>query len=136
MRGRRHSRSTPVRKPDRQFGLASNPDVRHFDVAPHMMEKASTIWASGTGIDRNPAGLIEVRRANDSSERCLSEDELAPIRQTSRKRESRSGYFSDVRTGRRIHRGSNHSSRSSETKLFDIEFSDLHLSEENSVELW
>ena len=57
-------------------GLADNTAVRHVNVMHHMMEKASTIWAPETGIDRNPASLIEVRRPNDSRERYLSEDEL------------------------------------------------------------
>ena len=57
-------------------GLADNTAVRHFNVMHHMMEKASTIWAPETGIDRNPASLIEVRRPDDSRERYLSEDEL------------------------------------------------------------
>jgi integrase len=41
-----------------------------------MMEKASTIWSKETGIDRNPADLVEVNRPDDSRERYLSEDEL------------------------------------------------------------
>lgn len=57
-------------------GLADNTAVRHFNVMHHMMEKASTIWAPETGIDRNPASLIEVRRPDDSRERYLSEEEL------------------------------------------------------------
>jgi integrase len=57
-------------------GLADNTAVRHFNVMHHMMEKASTIWSKETGIDRNPADLVEVNRPDDSRERYLSEVEL------------------------------------------------------------
>ena len=57
-------------------GLADNTAVRHFNVMHHMMEKASTIWSMETGIDRNPADLVEVNRPDDSRERYLSEVEL------------------------------------------------------------
>jgi integrase len=57
-------------------GLADNTAVRHFNVMHHMMEKASTIWSTETGIDRNPADLVEVNRPDDSRERYLSEVEL------------------------------------------------------------
>jgi integrase len=60
--------------------LADNTAVRHFNVMHHMMEKASTIWSPETGIDRNPASLIEVRRPDDSRERYLSEDELQRLK--------------------------------------------------------
>jgi integrase len=60
-------------------GLADNTAVRHFNVMHHMMEKASTIWSKETGIDRNPADLIEVRRPDDSRERYLSEEELGRL---------------------------------------------------------
>ena len=36
--------------------------VRHFNVMHHMMKKAATIWSKETGIDRNPADLVEIRR--------------------------------------------------------------------------
>ena len=45
-----------------------------------MMEKASTLWSKETGIDRNPASLIEVNRPDDSRERFLSEDELQRLK--------------------------------------------------------
>ena len=32
--------------------LAENTAVRHFNVTHHRMEKASTIWAPETGMDR------------------------------------------------------------------------------------
>jgi len=57
-------------------GLAHNTAVRHFNVMHHMMEKASTLWSKETGIDRNPADLVEVYRPDDSRERYLSAEEL------------------------------------------------------------
>src|ERR1700677_274931 len=57
-------------------GLADNTPVRHFNVMHHMMEKASTLWSKETGIDRNPADLVEVSRPDDSRERYLSVEEL------------------------------------------------------------
>ena len=53
-------------------GLADNTAARHFNVMRHMMQKASTIWSKQTGIDKNPASLIEVNRPDDSRERFLS----------------------------------------------------------------
>jgi hypothetical protein len=50
--------------------------VRHFNVIHHMMKKASTIWSKETGIDRNPADQVEVKRPNDQRDRYLSADEL------------------------------------------------------------
>ena len=57
-------------------GLSPGTAVRHFNVMHHMMEKAATIWAPETGIDRNPAGLVEVKRPDDQRERYLSAEEL------------------------------------------------------------
>jgi integrase len=54
--------------------------VRHFNVMHHMMEKASTIWSKETGIDRNPADQVEVKRPDDERDRYLSEDELPRMR--------------------------------------------------------
>jgi integrase len=61
-------------------GLADNTAVRHFNVMHHMMEKASTIWSKETGLDRNPADLVEVNRPDDSRERYLSENELRRLK--------------------------------------------------------
>jgi integrase len=61
-------------------GLADNTAARHFNVMRHMMQKASTIWSKQTGIDKNPAILIEVNRPDDSRERFLSEDELCRLK--------------------------------------------------------
>jgi integrase len=57
-------------------GLAENTAVRHFNVMHHMMKKASTIWSKDTGIDRNPADMVEVKRTDDTRERFLSKQEL------------------------------------------------------------
>ena len=57
-------------------GLSPGTAVRHFNVMHHMMEKASTIWSKETGLDRNPADQVEVKRPDDSRDRYLSEDEL------------------------------------------------------------
>jgi integrase len=47
----------------------------------HMMEKASTIWSRETGIERNPADQVEVRRPDDQRDRYLSEEELKRLKQ-------------------------------------------------------
>jgi integrase len=61
-------------------GLSPGTAVRHFNVMHHMMEKASTIWAAETGIDRNPADLVEVKRPDDQRERYLSAEELRSLK--------------------------------------------------------
>ena len=60
--------------------LSPGTAVRHFNVMHHMMAKASTIWSKETGIDRNPADQVEVRRPDDSRDRYLSEDELRRLK--------------------------------------------------------
>ena len=61
-------------------GLSDGTAVRHFNVMHHMMEKASTIWSKETGIDRNPADQIEVKRPDDQRERYLSADEIVSLK--------------------------------------------------------
>ena len=61
-------------------GLSPGTAVRHFNVMHHMMEKAATIWSEETGIDRNPADLVEVKRPNDQRERFLSVEELRRLK--------------------------------------------------------
>ena len=61
-------------------GLSPGTAVRHFNVMHHMMEKAPTIWSRDTGIDRNPADQVEVRRPDDQRDRYLSEDELRRLK--------------------------------------------------------
>jgi integrase len=60
--------------------LSPGTAVRHFNVMHHMMEKASSIWSTETGIDRNPADLVEVRRPDDARDRYLSQDELQRLK--------------------------------------------------------
>ena len=71
--------------------VAENTAVRHFNVMHHMMEKASTIWSKETGLDRNPADLVEVRRPDDSRERYLSEEELRRLMEALDERMYRKG---------------------------------------------
>jgi hypothetical protein len=66
--------------------LSPGTAVRHFNVMHHMMEKASTIWSKETGIDRNPADQVEVRRPDDQRDRYLSEGELRRVKQRWTKR--------------------------------------------------
>jgi integrase len=61
-------------------GLSEGTAVRHFNVMHHMMEKASTIWSKETGIDRNPADLVEVRRPDDQRERHLDAEEIGRLK--------------------------------------------------------
>ena len=60
--------------------LAVNTAERHFHVMHHMMRKASTIWATTTGIDRNPADQVEVEHIDDTRKRYLSEEELLRLK--------------------------------------------------------
>ena len=60
-------------------GLSAGTAVRHFNVMHHMMEKAATIWSKGTGIDRNPADQVEVKRPDDERNRYLSREELGRL---------------------------------------------------------
>jgi len=61
-------------------GLAPGTAVRHFNVMHHMMRKAATIWSKETGIDRNPADQVEVKRPDDQRDRYLSQDELRRLK--------------------------------------------------------
>jgi integrase len=61
-------------------GLSSGTAVRHFNVMHHMMEKACTIWSKETGIERNPADEVEVRRPDDARDRYLSDGELRRLK--------------------------------------------------------
>ena len=63
-----------------RHGLSAGTAVRHFNVMHHMMEKAATIWSKDTGIDRNPADEVEVRRPNDQRERYLAAEEIASLK--------------------------------------------------------
>jgi len=61
--------------------LSPGTAVRHFNVMHHMMKKAATIWSKDTGIDRNPADQVEVKRPDDQRDRYLSQDELGRLKQ-------------------------------------------------------
>jgi integrase len=63
-------------------GLSPGTAVRHFNVMHHMMEKASTIWSKETGIDRNPADNVEVKRPDDQRDRYLNADEISRLKAT------------------------------------------------------
>lgn len=63
-------------------GLAPGTAVRHFNVMHHMMERAATIWSKETGIDRNPADGVEVKRPDDQRERYLDAGEIARLKTT------------------------------------------------------
>jgi integrase len=61
-------------------GLSQGTAVRHFNVMHHMMKKAATIWSKETGIDRNPADAIEVKRPDDQRNRYLGAEEIARLK--------------------------------------------------------
>ena len=87
--GRWYENLTAVRN------LSPGTAVRHFNVMHHMMEKASTIWSKETGIDRNPADQVEVRRPDDQRDRYLSEDELRRLKQALDEKMYRKGTTND-----------------------------------------
>jgi integrase len=60
--------------------LSAGTAVRHFNVMHHMMKKAASIWSQETGIDRNPADLVEVKRPDDQRDRYLSVEELRRLK--------------------------------------------------------
>jgi integrase len=62
--------------------LSPGTAVRHFNVMHHMMGKAASIWSKETGIDRNPADLVEVKRPDDQRERYLSVEEIVSLKET------------------------------------------------------
>ena len=61
-------------------GLSQGTAVRHFTVMHHMMAKASTIWSKETGIDRNPADQVEIKRPDDQRERYLEIEEIVRLK--------------------------------------------------------
>jgi integrase len=63
-----------------EHGLAPGTAVRHFNVMHHMMGKAATLWSKETGIDRNPADQVEVKRPNDQRDRYLSAEEIRRLK--------------------------------------------------------
>jgi integrase len=63
-----------------RHGLSAGTAVRHFNVMHHMMGKAASIWSKETGIDRNPADQVEVKRPDDQRERYLSAEEIVSLK--------------------------------------------------------
>ena len=61
-------------------GLSPGTAVRHFNVMHHMMAKATAIWSKETGLDRNPADQVEVRRPDDQRERYLNAEEIGKVK--------------------------------------------------------
>ncbi len=59
--------------------LSPGTAVRHFNVMHHMMGRASKIWSKETGIDRNPADEVEVKRPDDRRDRYLSVEEVSDL---------------------------------------------------------
>ena len=60
--------------------LSPGTAVRHFNVMHHMMGRASKIWSKETGIDRNPADEVEVKRPDDRRDRYLSVEEVSRLK--------------------------------------------------------
>ncbi len=83
-------------------GLSEGTAVRHFNVMHHMMGKAATIWSKETGIDRNPANEVEVKRPNDQRERYLSIEELRRLKQTLDEKMYRKGVMAINQTYYRL----------------------------------
>jgi integrase len=82
--------------------LSPGTAVRHFNVMHHMMEKASTIWSKETGIDRNPADQVEVKRPDDQRDRYLSEDELRRLKLALDEKQYRKGTHAFNKTFYRL----------------------------------
>jgi integrase len=83
-------------------GLSASTAVRHFNVMHHMMAKATSIWANETGLDRNPADLVEVNRPDDSRDRYLSVDELLRLKEALDERTFRKGTKDFNQTNHRL----------------------------------
>jgi hypothetical protein len=77
--------------------LSPGTAVRHFNVMHHMMKKAATIWSQETGVDRNPADLVEVKRPDDQRDRYLSVEEFGRLRQALDERTYRKGTKQSTR---------------------------------------
>ncbi len=75
-----------------QKGLAPGTAVRHFNVMHHMMGKAAAIWSKETGIDRNPADQVEVKRPDDQRERYLAVEEIRRMKLCLDERIHRPGF--------------------------------------------
>jgi integrase len=83
-------------------GLSDGTAVRHFSVMHHMMAKASTIWSNETGLERDPADSVEVRRPDDARDRYLSEAELRRLKVALDEKRLRKGTRDANRTTQRM----------------------------------
>ncbi len=83
-------------------GLSAGTAARHFNVVHHMMEKASTIWSKETGIDRNPADQVEVKRPKDDRSRYLGREELRRLKSVLDEKLYRKGMKTINRTFHRL----------------------------------
>jgi integrase len=83
-------------------GVSAGTALRHFHVMHHMMANASTIWSKETGLDRNPADLVEVIRPDDARDRYLSEDQLRKLKQALDEKKFRKGTNDLNQTIRRM----------------------------------
>ena len=83
-------------------GLSEGTAVRHFNVMHHMMEKASTIWCKETGLQKNPADEVEVRRPDDARDRYLSDNELRRLKLALDQKRLRKGTKDLNRTTQRM----------------------------------
>jgi integrase len=83
-------------------GVSAGTALRHFHVMHRMMAKASTIWSKETGLDRNPADLVEVIRPDDARDRYLSEDQLRKLKQALDEKKFRKGTNDLNQTIRRM----------------------------------
>ena len=61
-------------------GLSAGTAVRHFNVLHHMLGRAATVWTKDTGLTRNSADEIEIRRPDDQRDRFLSAEELPSLK--------------------------------------------------------
>ena len=61
-------------------GLSAGTAVRHFNVFHHMLGRAATVWTKDTGLTRNPADEIEIRRPDDQRDRFLLAEELPRLK--------------------------------------------------------
>ena len=61
-------------------GLCPGTAVRHFNVMHHMLGRAVTVWTKDTGLTRNPADEIEIRRPDDQRDRFLLAEELPRLK--------------------------------------------------------
>ena len=83
-------------------GLSAGTAVRHFNVMHHLMEKAATIWSAETGIDRNPADQVEVKRPDDERNRYLSKQEIRRLMEVLDEKQHRKGAKTVNRTFLRL----------------------------------